>query len=204
MLAHKPHLFFYWSSKHVGNLFQVVSDLHVGVGTQGALLAAPSGHLECSDFNILFLKFKFPYKVLEVFLDILVLPLAEFEVGVGRNEEAKHVFILFGGDEGNGVSVVLGFGDKIDIPLSIAPERFIKTDVYFVQIAISNAVDILSVVLRKLRNKLYLSCLQNANGQTGYDLFAGVSLFVGSNLNYLMGIVNFDNFFAQFQGGSAH
>ena len=161
-----------------------MSDLHVGVGTQGALLAAPSGHLECSDFNILFLKFKFPYKVLEVFLDILVLPLAEFEVGVGRNEEAKHVFIFFRGDEGNGVSVVLGFGDKIDIPLSIAPERFIEADVYFVQVAIANVVDILLVILWKFGNELYLSCLQNANRQTCNDLLAPVSLFISGHLNH--------------------
>ena len=137
-------------------------------------------------------------------MNILVFPLAEFEVGVGRNEEAKHVLILFRGDEGNGVSVVLGLGYKIDIPLSIAPERSVKADVYFVQISISNAIDCLLVVLRKRRNELHLSCLQNANRQTGYDLFAAVSLFVSRNLNHWMGVVYFYNLFAQFQGGPAH
>ena len=114
------------------------------------------------------------------------------------------MLVLFRGDEGNGVSVVLGFGDKIDIPLSIAPERFVETDVYFVQISISNAVDVLLVVLRKRRNELYLSSLQNANRKTCYDLFAAVSLFVGSNLNHWIGEVYFDHLLAQFQGGSAH
>ena len=203
VLAHQPYLFVYWPSKHIWNFLQIVPHFHVGVGAQSAFLAAPSGHLECSDFHVLLHKFKFPYKVLEILLYISVLPLAEFEVGVGRNKETKHMFIFFRGDEGNGVSVVLGFGYKIDIPLSIAPERFIETDVYFIQIAIANVVDVLPVILRKFRNELYLSCLQNTNRQTCNDLLASIPLFVSGNLNHLIGIVYFDNFFAQFQGGSA-